>query len=189
VKNLFFLIADRIVLPGSFAVEGHTHVYTNGQTHGAALAGLLTLVAGLTVGFVLFKSGWTVRIFVIFCFGTTALSLLFPLASGGDTNPWTVLATTGSGDRYFFSAEVAWLVCVIWALSRVRVPALKWGAGLLLGALFVSGLVASPQYTPFADDHPALYDAQLRAALPGTVIDIPLNPPGSTWSMELTRRR
>jgi hypothetical protein len=189
VKNLVFLVADRVVLAGSFAEEAHTHVYTNGQAHGAVLAGLLTLLAAVVVAFVLVTGGWAIRVFVLFCFGITALSLLFPLASGGSTDPWTVLATTGSGDRYFFSAEVAWIVCVAWALSRVRMPEVRRGACLVVAALFVSGLIEYPQYGAFADEHPAAYDAQLRAAAPGTVVVVPLNPPGSLWSMELTRRR
>lgn len=186
LKNLLLLITDRVVLPGSLAEEGHTHVYTSGQTHGAAVAGVVTALAVLAVGFVLFKSGWPVRIFVVFCFSITALSLLFPLASGGNTNPWTVLATSGSGNRYFFSAEVAWLVCVIWALSRLRMVVLKWVVTVAVGALFVSGLITYPQYPAFLDEHPAVYDAQLRAAAPGTVVVVPLNP-GSTWAMHLTR--
>lgn len=187
LKNLVFLISDRIVLPGSFAEEAHTHVYTEGQAHGTILAALITVLAAAIIGFVLLRSGWPIRIFVLFCLAVTATSLLFPLASGGSTNPWTVMASTGVGDRYFFSAEVAWVVCVICVLSRLRAPGLRWGAALAITAIFASGLADYPQYPLYADFHPAAYDSQLRAAAPGTVVVVPINPGGS-WAMELRGR-
>ena len=185
LKNLLFLISDRIVLAGSFAEEGHTHVFTAGQADGELIAGLVTVLAALVVGFVLVKSGWPVRIFVLFCFAITATAMLSPLASATSIPAWTVMATSGNGERYFFSAEVGWLVCVIWLLSRVRPTGLRWGAGLAAAALFASGVVNYPQYPPYVDDHPAAYDAQLRTAAPGTVVVVPINP---GWTMSLRRR-
>ena len=98
------------------------------------------------------------------------------------SNPWTVLSTTGVGDRYFFSAEVAWLVCVAWALSRIRPRAVRWAAA---GAVTPCSSGASPatrNTRPLVDFHPAVYDAQLRAAPPGAVVRVPLNPnPAGQW--------
>ncbi|MGH7722914.1 MAG: hypothetical protein ACRENL_08830 [Candidatus Dormibacteria bacterium] len=188
VNNLLFLISDRVVLPASFAEEAHTHVYTVGQSHGTLLAGLVAILATAVVGLALVKSAGAVRIFLLFCFAITAASLLFPLNAGSSTDPWTVLGTTGAGDRYFLSAEVAWLVCVIWVLSRLRRPIVRWGAGLVTAACFASGLASQPQYPPFADLHLATYDAQLRAAAPGTVVVVPSNP-SERWALELRRRR
>jgi hypothetical protein len=187
LKNVLFLISDRVVLPGSFAEEAHTRVYTNGQAHGAILAGLITLLAAGIVAFVLLKSDWFIRIFVVFCFGIMAMSLLFPIATGLTTDPWTLLATTGAGDRYFFCAEVAWLVCVIWASSRLRSPSLRWLSGAVMTAVFLSGLMSYSHYPAFIDEHPAAFDAQLRAAPPGTLVVIPINP-GGPWAMHLIRR-
>jgi hypothetical protein len=184
LKNLAFVITDRIVLAGSFAEEGHTHVFTAGRTHGETIAILVAILAGTVVGFVLLKSGWPLRIFVLFCFATTATAMLSPLASADSTPAWTILATTGGAERYFFSAEVAWIVCVIWALSRLRAPALRWGSIVVAAALFASGLAAYGQYQPYADYHPATYEAQLRTAAPGTVVVVPINP---GWTMSLRR--
>jgi hypothetical protein len=187
LNNLLFLISDRIVLPGSFAEEAHTRVYTSGQAHGAILAGLITLLAAGVVAFVLLKSNWFIRIFVVFCFGTMAMSLLFATPTGTTTDPWTVLATTGAGDRYFFCAEVAWLVCVIWASSRLRSPTLRWLSSAVMTAVFLSGLMSYSHYPSFIDEHPAAFDAQLRAAPPATVVVIPTNP-GGPFAMYLIRR-
>ena len=187
LKNLLFLVSDRIVLPASFGVEAHTAVFTAGHPRGELIAGLVTLLAAPVVLYVLLKSGWMVRIFVVFCFAMSAASLLFPLAStGGDA--WTVLSTTGVGDRYFLSAEVAWLVCVAWALSRIRPRAVRWAAAGAATALFVSGVASYPQYPALVDFHPAVYDAQLRAAPPGAVVRVPLNP-NTSWAMALRRGR
>jgi hypothetical protein len=185
LKNLVFLISDRVVLAGSFAEEGHAHVFTEGRAHGEILAGLLTILAAAIVGFVLLKSAWPVRIFVLLCFAITATAMLSPLASASSTPAWTVMATSDAGERYFFSAEVAWLVCVIWALSRVRAPVLRWGAGLAAAAIFASGLARYTHYPAYADYHPASYDAKLRAAAPGNVVVVPINP---AWTMTLRRQ-
>jgi hypothetical protein len=186
-NNLLFLISDRVVLPGSFAEEAHTRVYASGQAHGAILAGLITLFAAGVVAFVLLKSDWFIRIFVVFCFGIMAMSLLFPIATGPTTDPWTHLATTGDGDRYFFCAEVAWLACVIWASSRLRSPTVRWLSSAVMTALFLSGLISYSHYPAFIDEHPAAFDAQLHAAPPGTIVVIPVNP-GGPWAMHLIRR-
>ena len=186
LKNLLFLISDRVVLPASLGEEAHTRVFTAGQSHGELIAGLVAVLAAAIVIYVLLRCGWVVRIFVLFCFAVTAASLLFPLASGGSTNPWTVLSTTGSGDRYFFSAEVGWLVCVAWSLSRIRPRPVRWGALLAIVVLFASGVANLRQYPAFADFHPAAYDAQLRAAPPGGVVVVPINP-NTNWAMALRR--
>ncbi len=185
LRNLLFLISDRVVLPASLAEEGHTSVFTEGRVHGAVLAGLIALLAAAIVGVVMIKGEWHVRIFVLFCFVVTATALASPLVPPG-LPAWTTLATSGGADRYFFTAELGWLVCVMWVVSRMPVP-WRWVAGGAMAALFVSGLARYPQYPAYVDYHPATYDARLHAAPPGTDIVIPINPPGFTMTLAARR--
>lgn len=186
IKNLFYLVADRVVLAGSFSEEGHTYVFTEGRPHGAAIAGVVTGLAALVVAYVLFSSSWPIRIFVIACFAVTALGMLSPLASSTSASAWTVMATTAAGERYFLSAEVAWLVCVVWAISRITLRGARYGLAALTGIILASGVIREPQYAAYTDFHPATYDAALRAAAPGTAIIVPINP---TWQVTLVRHR
>ena len=146
---------------------------------------MITVVAAVVVLYVLLKSGWMVRIFVAVCFAVTAASLLFPLASTG-TDPWTVLSTTGVGDRYFFSAEVAWLVCVAWALSRIRPRAVRWAAAGAVTALFLTGVASYPQYPAARGLPPGGVRRAAPCRPPGAVVRVPLNP-NPSWAMALRR--
>lgn len=188
LKNLLFMVTDRVVLPATLGERPHASVFTAGHPHGELIAGLVTLVAAALVALVLIRSGWAVRIFVVFCFAVTATSLLFPLASPGASDPWTALATSGAGERYFFSAELGWLACIAWLVTRIPMRPLRAGAVVAAVALFASGIVGSPQYPAFADFHPATYDAELRAAAPGQVVVVPINP-SRAWAMALRRGR
>ncbi len=99
---------------------------------------------------------------------------------------WTSLATSDGGERYFLSAEIAWFVCLAWAISQIPWRLVMAAAGVALAATFASGLIASWQYAPYTDFHPAAYTAQLRAAAPGTTVVIPVNP-GGPWAATLVR--
>jgi hypothetical protein len=183
LRNITFIITDRVVLAGLFAEEGHSHVFTQGSVR-LLVAVLIAVVAAAVVGFLLLRASSPVRLFVGFCFAVTAVSLLSPLATGG-TSAWDVLANGGSGERYFLTAELAWMVCVIWAVSRLRHVALRALIAAPLAVAFISGLLASWSYPLYVDDHPAAYTQELRNASVGTHVVVPLNP---GWTMELIRR-
>jgi hypothetical protein len=186
LRNAILMVADRVVLPGSFGEEAHSHVFTQGTAHGSVIAVLVTAIAAVAVGCVLLRGSSTVRIFVLFCFGVTAASLLSPLATG-TASAWDTLASSGSADRYFFTAELAWLVCVIWIVSRIPNRAWRRVLAAVLAVAFASGLFSSWSYQAFADDHPAAYNQKLRAAPVGAVVVVPINP-NPRWQMDLVRR-
>ena len=58
-----------------------------------------------------------------------------------------------AGERYFFMAQVAWVVTVLWAAARLRLPRLRQGAWALVAMAFASGLVVAWSYPAFIDDH------------------------------------
>ena len=96
------------------------------------------------------------------------------------------MATSDRGERYFLTAEIAWLVCVAFTISRIRWRPEAAAAAVALTAAFASELIASWRYLPFTDLHPAAYDARLRAAPPGTTVVFPVNP-GGVWAATLVR--
>jgi hypothetical protein len=185
-RNAVTIVADRVVLPGTFAEEGHAHVFTAGSAHALVLAALVTLVAIAVVLLALRHGGASLRVFVLACFAITGLSLLAPIATPPGLTAWTSLATSDGGERYFLTAEVAWFVCLVWAISRIPWRPITGAAGVALAAAFASGLVASWQYAPLTDLHPDLYTARLRAAPLGTTVVVPINP-GEPWKVILVR--
>jgi hypothetical protein len=186
VRSGVEIIADRVVLPGTFGEQAYSHVSTPGSGAGVWLAALLALFAIAVVGFVLLRSGAPVRIFLVACIAVTVLGLLAPIGTPSGSTAWTALATSDVGERYFFIGETAWLVALVWAVSRIPWPALRAGGGVGLAALFASGSIAAWSYPPYTDFHPALYTAELRAARPGTTVLVPINP-GGPWRMALVR--
>jgi len=183
-RNAVTIVADRVVLPGTFAEEGHGHLHTAGSTAGVVIAALITVAALGVIGFALLRGGSQLRIFLLTCLALTGLCLLAPIATPPGMTAWTSLATSDGGERYFLIAELAWFVCVSWAISRVPRWRLRSAASVGLVAAFASGLVNSWSYAPYTDFHPDAYTAELLRATPGTKVVVPLNP---GWQMTLIR--
>lgn len=45
---------------------------------------------------------------------------------------WTALTTSNVAERYFLMAEIAWLVCLVWTISRIPRRRLTTAAALAL---------------------------------------------------------
>lgn len=186
LRTLILIISDRVILPGSFAEEAHTGVYTAGMHHGLLLAALIVAGAAVVGGLALWRGNAALRLFVLFSAAIAAAGLLSPsVSSSRATTAWALLSVTNGATRYFIAAELAWVACVVWTVSRVPMRWLRWTIASVVAACFMVGLVSQWRYPPYVDDHPAAYESQLRAAAPGTTLTIPLNP---NWAMVLVRR-
>lgn len=184
--NLLLIVSNRIVLAGTLAQGRRSDLHLQGTAHGTVIAGIIAAAAGAAGALVLWRASMPLRIFLLFCAGSTAGALLSPLVSPQGPPAWDVLATSVNGDRYFFAAELAWLACLLWLVSRIRWKALRLSGELVIIVALASGLALSWQYPAFADDHPARYAAVLQAAAAGTRVVIPINP-NPMWSMILVR--
>ncbi len=182
IHNVTDIITNRVVLAGSLGKEGSVHVFSDGSWSflPSFLIAALAIILVITV---LFRSSSGVRLFLLYCFGITAVAMLSPLGIAG-TSALTTLAQSSSDERYFLTAELAWIVCVTWAVIRVRNVPLRLATSSLLGLAFLSGLLSSWTYPAYVDHQPARYTQVLRNAPVGTTIVVPLNP---DWTMTLIR--
>ena len=185
LANLVSIVSDRVVLAGSFGQEGHGRFHAQGRAFGTVIATLVMLAAALIVVLALRRASLQVRVFLLVCFGITAASLVSPLVPPGNLPAWSLFAVSDGAERYFFSAELAWLVCVVIAVSAIPRAASRDLVAALMVLCFLSGPVLAWRYPAYADRHLADYDARLRSSPPGTVLAVPINP---DWTMTLTRQ-
>ncbi len=181
--NLLLILSDRIILPGIFGEPGHRNVYLAEQTHETVYAGLICLAALAVVAYSATRAPWELRLFGLTSAGIAVAGLLSPLVSFTG-NQWLIMATSDAAGRYFFMARLAWLVTLIWALSRLPSAWMRRTAWVAGGLAFASGF-ATWGYTPFANyDWPREARA-IQTAAPGTKLTLPINP-GGPWAVEIT---
>jgi hypothetical protein len=186
LRDLVLLLCDRVVLAGLFAEEGHTHVYMTGLPHATILAGLILLLAAPVVVVAALRAPWELRIFDLVAVLFLAAGLAVPAVSAAG-NQWQIMTVGRAGERYFFMAQVAWVVTVLWAASRLHLPRLRQGAWALVAVAFASGLVVAWSYPAFTDDHWPQEARQIEIAPAGTHLSLP-EPPGGPWTVAITVR-
>ena len=186
LRDLVLLLCDRVVLAGLFAEEGHTHVYMTGLPHATIWAGLILVLAAPVVVLAALRAPWELRIFDLTAILFLAAGLAVPAVSAAG-NQWQIMTMGRAGERYFFMAQVAWVVTVIWAASCLRLPRLRQGAWVLVAVAFASGLVVAWSYPAFIDDHWPQEAREIDTAPTGTHLSLP-EPPGGPWTVAITVR-
>jgi hypothetical protein len=182
VRSLIRILADRVIVPG-LTGEQNSAIFSLHLWHGLLWATLLVVATLALAGLVVLRGPAELRILLAFGAASLALSLRNPLIT--PTGPqWPPITMGLDGMRYFLLPTLAFVVLVVWGISRLPRPALAL-AGALLSGLFIAGTATHFQYPPMADERPAAAAATLDAAPRGTVLDLPINPPG--WSMSLTK--
>jgi hypothetical protein len=185
VQSFFQIVSDRVILGGLFAEEGHTYVYLTGQPHGTTIGAAITLVcAGIGI-FALLRAPWELRLVALVGLAIAAAGLAEPLVSAAG-HQWEIMAVTRGGERYFWMAQVAFVVTLLWALSQLPRPWLRASGWALAGAAFVSGLIVAWQYPAFADYHWPQEAQAITMAAPGTGLQLPINPNG--WYVNVTAK-
>jgi hypothetical protein len=183
VHNLILIISDRIILAGSFAEEGGTHVVLANTSHGALLGAVICVLALPIVVLAALRAPWELRIFGLTALGIAASGLASPLVSGHDA--WAMLIVSRAGERYFLLAQVAWVVTVVWAACRLPRTWMTQAAWAVCAVAFASGLITAWGYPPFPDYHWAQEARSITTASPGTRLQLPI-PPGGGWSIYVT---
>ena len=180
------LLSDRVLLAGLFSEEGHTHVFVNGLPHASVIAGVVILVA-LPVGIaVMLRAPLELRAFCLAAAALLAAGLAAPLVSANGSQ-WEIMLAGRAGERYFFLAQVAWVLSLMWVASRLRHQLGRVAGYLAIAACFVSGLVAAWSYPPFVDYHWPQEAAAIDRAAAGTREIVPI-PPGPPWTVEVVAK-
>lgn len=162
-------------------------VHVSGAAHAFLLAAVIAAAAAAAGLVTLLRGPVELRFFAGAAALVVAGGLVNPLVSPNG-HQWDVLALTRGAGRYFFAAELAWLVVVIWLLTRIR---LVWLRRIGLGAMaaaFASGLVLNWRYPALVDDHWPAEAQRILTAAPGTFLRLPI-PPAPPWAVEITVHR
>jgi hypothetical protein len=160
-----------------------------GQIYTAALWGQnsLDLRGNLPLMVILFAVGtalllWgllalrlELKLFIAFSIVILAAALRSPLITGQGTQ-WQMLAID-KGARYWFFPMLAFLWTLLWAASQHQYRSLQLFSLICL-AVLLRGIIHDWQYLPYKDSNFGYYAQKFEAAPPGTLIKIPLYPPG-----------
>jgi hypothetical protein len=186
LHNLLLIVSNRILLAGLLGVEGGTHVFLAGTSRGALISDAVCLLALPIVAFAAWRAPLELRMFGLTALIVAASGLAAPLVSTTG-NAWTVMTVTGAGERYFLLAQIAWVVTLLWAATRLPRPAVRRTALAVCAVTFCSGLITGWRYQPFVDYHWAREARAITTARPGTKLVLPI-PPGGGWAIDITAR-
>jgi hypothetical protein len=184
--NLLLIVANRIVLAGLFAEEGGTHVFLSGGSHGTLLAALVCILALPVVVYAVWRAPLELKMFGLTALGVAASGLAAPLVSNTG-NAWAIMTASRAGERYFLLAQVAWVVTVLWAATRLPRPWIQGSALAVCAVTFASGLITAWPYPAFADYHWTQEARTITTAKPGTKLLLPI-PPGGGWAVDITAK-
>jgi hypothetical protein len=170
------IAANRVFLGGSFGQDLHnTFLIANPQS-GAGLVWAVVVVGvgSVITGFAFWRGPLPLRLFIAFGAVIFVGGLLSPAA--GTKAVWTHLILPADASRYFFIAQLAWILSLMWVVTRSHSKTVS--AALVAAVCFGVGLgVASEwRYPEFPDLNPDIYVTALNRAKAGHVVTIPLNP-------------
>ena len=136
----------------------------------------LILVGGLRRG------PRSLRYFIVFAVALAASGLLVPYARTAHELPWVAMAE-GAYARYFFFFFIAFALSFLALVRGIFVGRRADLGALVIAGLVVAGGAATWQYPGPALQHLDHYQALLNHSPKGTIVTIPINPPG--WTMKL----
>jgi hypothetical protein len=185
LRDFFLIVCDRIVLAGLFAEEGHAHVFVASVPHSTLLAAGICLLALPIVVYAALRAPWELRVFALVGLAVVAAGLALPLGPPGKA--WGDYAFSNSGERYFFMAQVAWVLALVWAASQIPARWVKRAVWSATAAGLLSGAIAEWSYPAFVDYGWAQEASHISAAQPGTRLVLTI-PPGPPWAVDVTVR-
>jgi hypothetical protein len=184
-QNFIYIISNRVFLAGLFAEDARPYLLAQTFHHAALVADAVFVVGVAILCFASWKGPTLLRWLFYFAGTVLAASLISPLATLTGKQ-WPLLENPPAVERYFLFAELAWLCCIAWTISKLPRPSLRGALTAVACAPFVIGSVGGWRYAAFANLTPESYQAQVQHSSPGTHLEIPINPPG--WGMDLTVR-
>ena len=129
--------------------------------------------------------GHTLRALIILSMLVFAAALIRPQISSTQSQ-WPLFTHPNIGGRYAFLPIVAFHASLVFLAMKDRHIVYRWIARFLLAILLVVGVPKSWSIQPYEDVGFSAKAEEFEHALPGTTVDIPINPPG--WSFRLEKR-
>ena len=161
--------------------------------HGHPIGAFVMTILGIaTLLYGAVRGPQQLRLFILFACLVLTCSLASPMVpwavvSGIPPGPhipgWQLLALGGE-QRYWFISMLAFVATLVWLLKPTSPPVLHLFAILCFVCMPIA-LVRDWRCWPRVDLHFAEYAEKFEQAPRGTVLVIPINPPG--WSMRLLK--
>jgi len=183
--SLLEILANHVFMAALMGRNILFHAHPLGALVVASL-GIATLLYGL------YRGPLQLKLFIIFAYSVLACSLAspmmaWPVVTGIPAGPhlpgWEVLALGGE-QRYWYMPMLAFVATLVWLLKPTTPAAIHLGA-ILCFVLMPVAVVRDWRCWPRVDLHFGEYAEKFRQAPRGTVLVIPVNPPG--WSMRLVK--
>lgn len=183
------IVAGQVVAGASIGSHGYARLASSNWWHNGLVAATVTALAAVLVGFAMMRGPVLLKASCVFAGEVFLLALASPTASQ-HVPQWQTLLAPGAGDRYYVLPMLAWLAVLVWLASRRALGGLQWvakaGAVVLLAITVLVGIPSDWRYPPYQNEHWPAQVSRLENAAPGTVVTIPLDPPG--WRMRLRKR-
>ncbi len=143
---------------------------------------IVVLLAAAPLLWALARAPLELRLFLLYAAIVLGLGLASPVVS--DTLPqWRAMTLPGIGQRYYLFPLLAFGATLVWLLTQH----IAWRTVATLALLCVA-LVAAPHdwsYPAYTNLHWSSSVARFDAAAPGSLVTLPINPPG--WSLQLLK--
>lgn len=181
---LFFEIAGRHLFASPIiGGTGFTAIASRGSVEAVILT--IANIAGFAfAAYILIKAKGEIRLLLVFTGLIFIAALASPAVSATDPQ-WQVMVSYDTALRYWFIPSFCLYVTLIYFASapgaRIRVPAIA----ILVASLF--GIGMDWKNPPFQDLKFYSYADEFEKAPPGTVFEIPINPPPD-WKMTLVKK-
>lgn len=144
-----------------------------------AIAGIAAFIYALV------KAPLELKLFIIYAASILGSTLLSPLVRGDTIQSfWEAMQSPGLGGRYYFIPRLAFIVTIIWIISKQESNHSKIIAKTVLATILI-GIILDFHHPAFNDYKFKECADNFMKAQQGAKVTIPTNPAG--WSMQLTK--
>lgn len=180
--ELFVRILSSQIFLGTLIGRKYTWIVSSFGWY-SILALIVSVIGLIVIVKALLKAPVELRLFIVFAAIISVAALISPTAN--PTMPqWEHLAIPGNSPRYWFIPMLAFIMVLVWMLSKSCSRKLRIFAMTALVIMSI-GIIKDWHHNKFKDYNFQIYAQQFELAPKGSKIIIPINPPG--WFMMLIK--
>jgi hypothetical protein len=177
------ILSTQIFLGALIGQKGLALIYNTGLYDVLAIVFAIAGLAALINASL--KAPLELRLFILYAFLLFGAALYSPLVN--KTMPqWPLLLIPGVGGRYWFTPMLAFVGVLVWSLrgSASRVSKTLAASALII---MLAGIILDWREPAFKDLNFMEHVRRFESSASGTQVTIPINPPGWSKSMVLTK--